>query len=656
MVLRNPSFRWTDTTDIPLTPYNDGWYEFNGSSSIVRGAYNPFINLLWNTTDSFRLEFEVALDDTAKLVTYVISCYDPAYAGGWSFNWWFNYGGQFDFFNQGQKQNNVTTSLAVGPGTLGDTLFHRYRIIWTKSDSTMRTYTDNSLTNTYTSVTFGNQFIHPNYGICAGNRIEAVGISTYSDTYTNTIKSNMFKGKIKEFIFSKNDTTLIYNFNSGNQTQLAPVRLISGLVSQPVFPLEYSDRLGYDSTKAGSFYLNNGAVHGIDTMDASYVTTGLKSGYRDCYSEMSTVSEFNITTNVWNEPFGGHLLVLNDTLYYAGNSNTANGYTAFSDNHDSVKGVARWNESTSRWEQLGYGLLTPTGSSGTMFIFAYGDTLIAAGYDNAAVGVGSVNYIAQRKAGQSNWSAMENGFNDAGFSGASAYGFAYAGGFFSQAGGRPCRRIAKWDGLKWDSLRGGLNSVPLKILPYVWNGENGLLVGGSFTEFEQGGEIYNCNGLAYWSEDSLKWKKFYGIETNFEGAIFDIHVDEEEWIYFAGGYSSLGGVSAGSLARFRPGDGIEAIGSGIFMNNQSAAITSMVEHDNIIYIAGSFSRFNGMLSVNFAAFNRNTWEVYDVGYGLDMRVEALAVYNNDIIICGDNYTANGKPRWIIARYHPSLNP
>lgn len=652
--LHNPQNRWTDTLQIPLTPYQNGWVEFNGRNAILRGGHAPFFNLLWNTTDSFRLEFELALDDTAKLVTYVVSCYDPVNAGGWGFNWWFNYGGQFDFYNQGLKQAGVSTALAVGSGTLGDTSFHRYKITWSKSDSTMLTYKDDTLANIYTQVTFGNTFIHSSYGICIGNRIEFPNTASYSDTYTNTVNANLFKGKIREFIFAKNDTALVYNMNSGNHTQVQPARIIHGALERPVFPLEYTDRFYADSNAPGSYFFNNGAAHGVDTMDAGFVVTGLKNGYRDCYPEMSSLTDFS-NAEIWSEPFGGHLVILNDTLYYCGNSNSGNGFTALRTDHDSIKGVAKWDPATSKWLQLGYGLKTITGTSGTMYIFPYGDTLISAGYDVTAVGVGAINYVAQRKAGQNNWSAMGGGFNDVGFSGASAYGYAYVGGFFTQAGSKNCLRIAKWNGSQWDSLRGGLNSVPLAIKPYMWNGERGLLVGGSFTEYNQGGIAVPCNGLAFWSEDSLKWKKYYNIETNLNGSVYDILNSNDGWLYFCGSFDSLGEIKANSIARFKMGKGMQSVGSGIFMQNSAVSITSIVEMDDIIYIAGSFSRFNGMLSNNFAAFNKITGQVYDVGYGVDMRVEALAVYQNDIIICGDNFNANGKPRWIISRYRPSLN-
>lgn len=66
----------------------------------------------------------------------------------------------------------------------------------------------------------------------------------------------------------------------------------------------------------------------------------------------------------------------------------------------------------------------------------------------------------------------------------------YAGGFFTEAGGSPTNRIAKWDGVSWYPLGDGINN---EVNAIAVSG-NDVYAGGIFNL--AGGT--NVNGLARW--------------------------------------------------------------------------------------------------------------------------------------------------------------
>lgn len=652
--LTNPS-RWTDTT-MPLTAYTDGYVYLNGKGSMMHMSRNPFIDLRFNIVDSFRIIVDYALASTPKASSYLVGSYDPALGG-----WWIRYGNNYgpntlEFYRLGTPSG---TRLICNT-TPGDTTRHSAEIRWRKSDSTMTMYLDGVLQNTYTGIYFSNNVSTKTYGMCVGNQIELTGITDYSDAFTYGNTSTLYRGKIYSFLFSKNDTAYNWDFNQGNTQNFFPTRKIHNVNSVPYYPYENVDRFSTDSTSAGAFIIQNGASHGVDTMDAVIYRGAVKSGYRDPFNSLSSLAGFE--NGIAKEDFGGESFVYNGTLYNFGNFNAGNDSGALRTGYDSLKGVTKWNPLTRKHEQLGYGLITASGASSTMFGFGFNDKIIACGYDITAVGVGTVNYVAQYDTSTGLWSAMGTGLNNVGFSGGSAYGLAYIGFFGDSAYGSTGKKnkIVKWTGSAWDSLRGGLfNGVPLCMFPDSSDGTRKLIVGGYFDSYKQGGTTTTNVGLAVWNEDTDTWSKFNNISVTPGKGVYKV-LKNVDWYYFFGDFDWITNgtdtIRSYGMARWKSGVGLQGLGTGIYMNNTTAtSITSAVILNDILYIGGSFSRVNGMLSNNFGAINLITGTLIDVGFGTDMRMEGLCIFNGKIIGIGDNFHINGKFKSIVFEYDPLLN-
>ena len=67
----------------------------------------------------------------------------------------------------------------------------------------------------------------------------------------------------------------------------------------------------------------------------------------------------------------------------------------------------------------------------------------------------------------------------------------YAGGGFTQAGGLPANRIAKWNGINWSALGTGLSNI-CNTIAFDYSGK--LYAGGQFT---QAGGVYAYHIASY---------------------------------------------------------------------------------------------------------------------------------------------------------------
>src|ERR1041385_6183779 len=71
----------------------------------------------------------------------------------------------------------------------------------------------------------------------------------------------------------------------------------------------------------------------------------------------------------------------------------------------------------------------------------------------------------------------------------------YVGGYFGTAGGKPARNIAKWDGIRWDTVGAGFDDAVEPVIVY----NNELYAGG---HFDSSGHTV-VNHIAKWN--GSKW-------------------------------------------------------------------------------------------------------------------------------------------------------
>ena len=158
-------------------------------------------------------------------------------------------------------------------------------------------------------------------------------------------------------------------------------------------------------------------------------------------------------------------------LYVGGNFTTADGLA--------VNYIAKWNGAS--WSTLGSGM---NGQVNSLAVDSAGN-LFAGGAFTTAGGV-AANYIA--KWNGSTWSNIGSGMSGSGSVGVyslatDSSGNLYAGGAFTSAGGVPASNVAKWNGLAWSNLGGGLSTLSgaTSVSSLVIDSSGKLYAGGAFT-------------------------------------------------------------------------------------------------------------------------------------------------------------------------------
>lgn len=161
----------------------------------------------------------------------------------------------------------------------------------------------------------------------------------------------------------------------------------------------------------------------------------------------------------------------------------------------------------------------------------------------------------------------------------------FVGGDFTAAGDLGVGHIARWDGRAWWDLAGGLNGRVLSMAVFDEDGPGparpALFVAGEFT---QAGEI-PAAGLARW--DGVSWSAVGG---GVQGAVLTLAAaasPQHRGLYVGGELQSAGGVPVQGLARW-DGSAWTPIGPGL--SGPVHAITEFDLGDGVaIYAGGAFT-------------------------------------------------------------------
>lgn len=237
-------------------------------------------------------------------------------------------------------------------------------------------------------------------------------------------------------------------------------------------------------------------------------------------------------------------------LYAAGSFLTAGGSSASS--------VARWDGAS--WSPLGSGVGTSVDAL-AVYDDGSGAALYAGGYLSIAGGV-SVNNIARWDGAA--WSSLGAGTSHrvralAVFDDGNGPAL-YAGGHFTSAGGAAASYVARWDGSTWTALGAGTNDAVLALFVFDDGTGPALYAGGDFTA-AGGATAYHVarwNGAA-WSHVGSGLTGF-GSPTVQTFAAYDDGTGVGSALFAAGQFSSAGGASVGSIARW---DGSSWTGLGL---------------------------------------------------------------------------------------------
>ena len=296
------------------------------------------------------------------------------------------------------------------------------------------------------------------------------------------------------------------------------------------------------------------------------------------------------------------------SLYVAGSFGSLGGVV--------VNSIAMWNGSS--WSPLGSGLVggspnyNPITSSLAVFDDGTGPGLHAAGEFTTAGG-SAANRIA--KWDGISWSSLGGGitgvqssafttmtvFDDG--SGQSLY----VGGLFTTAGGLTVNNIAEWDGTTWFDVGGGVSGVfvPLVRSLTVFDDGSGpaLYVGGRFST---AGSVPASN-IARW--DGVAWTPVgAGIGGDYVAAFGAFDDGNGPALFVGGKFTTAGGVSANNIAKW-DGSTWSPLGSGIAQTGGSVvhAVTPFDDGSGTaLYSGGSISVAGGIIAQGIARWSCNS--------------------------------------------------
>mgnify|MGYP006280730905 CR=1 FL=1 len=203
------------------------------------------------------------------------------------------------------------------------------------------------------------------------------------------------------------------------------------------------------------------------------------------------------------------------------------------------------------------------------------------------------------------------------------------GGGFTEAGGMPCSRIARWNGNEWLSFDAEV------VGPYVfaigeYNGD--LIVGGHFTAIGSVPASY----IARW--DGSMWSV---IGDGLDSIVGDLCRHNGDLIA-VGQFSEAGGSVVNGIARW-DGDVWHSVGNGA-----DHWVNTAAEHNGDLYIGGYFSFVDSLACNRIAHWDGYEWHALEPG--ANNTVWSLTSYNGELIVGGDfdsigGIGANGIASW-----------
>ncbi len=282
---------------------------------------------------------------------------------------------------------------------------------------------------------------------------------------------------------------------------------------------------------------------------------------------------------------------------------------------------------------------------------------------------------------QSHWDSLPGGVFQNVYSINSMYvdsEYLYVSGDFNKVAGIPMKGIARWNGIKWDSMGGGIenfkrspgnvnamaiyhqklyvagvfpglgnvsaysvgrwdgtawDSIPIKPFKHDSAGiisaltviNDKLYMGGDFDTVAG----IPCNGITYWDDTNWHSMNFPKIIKGYVGIAAICQYKGS--IYVAGNFSN---DTIGSILRW-DNTGWHSVDTGI---KNAQFMTDMAVYKGELYVAGYFFQSDGNVGQNIQKWNGTKWN--DVGGESNYAIQRLLVYNNKLYALG-TYTFIG---------------
>jgi hypothetical protein len=224
----------------------------------------------------------------------------------------------------------------------------------------------------------------------------------------------------------------------------------------------------------------------------------------------------------------------------------------------------------------------------------------------------------------------------------------YVGGSFHAAGSTVVNHIAKWDGVQWSALGAGMtetSGLPRVTALQVFDDDG---AGSHPAALYAGGWFATAGGIgsrsfAKW--DGVAWSNMAGGLTIVGGnsaaqvealAVFDDDGDGPNLpaLYAAGFVTSAGGNPASGVARWN-GTSWSALGQGVTLTNGSPHVYAMAVFDEdaagpqlpALFVGGGFDQAGGMPAAGIARWNGQAWST--LGSGVNGHVRAMLPFDVD---------------------------
>lgn len=224
-----------------------------------------------------------------------------------------------------------------------------------------------------------------------------------------------------------------------------------------------------------------------------------------------------------------------------------------------------------------------------------------------------------------------------------------AGGDFDLAGGNPVASVAGFDGTQWFSLGqgverfGGLGRVNTLA---VHQGD--LYVGG---DFDRAGGVA-VGGIARW--DGSQW---HAVSSGVQGTmpiVRTLHSGSDGLLYVGGEFDSAGGTPNTARMAAWDGSSFVSLGGG-FPGPLNTTVWDFEEFGGEVWTCGSFDLPGGANHEKIAIWNGVSWraaaEVPDSA--VSTRCHALEVLGGSIYVAGNIVEVDGVPVTRIARFDGS---
>jgi len=311
------------------------------------------------------------------------------------------------------------------------------------------------------------------------------------------------------------------------------------------------------------------------------------------------------------------LAVWEGALLAGGSFNRANGIA--------VGLLALWNES---WSAFPSGVFPTNGNGINALLVESGMAGPKLHIGGNFISGGSIRLYGAGTWDGTGWTAIGKGFNGAVLGLASFDDGSGAGpdliacGSFTLASGTQAGRIARWNGLAWDSLGGDLDGPAYAAEGVDLGNGPELFITGAFVH--AGG--VPASRIARW--DGTSWA---GLGEGLSGLGFDLELFDDGLgdgprLIVCGTFTQAGDASAGSVAAW-DGASWKALGAG--MNDQVRALEVFDDGGGAkLYATGRFTNADGVPAAGIACWDGFGWT--PLGSGLDSDGRSLAVFDDGL--------------------------